>query len=270
MKLPKLKPEQAPWISLVTPSYNQAEFIERTVKSVIDQGYPRLEYVVQDGKSTDGTNEVLRPYLQKLTHFESCEDNGQAHAINLGVQRTQGEIMAYLNSDDILLAGALWYVADYFAQRPDVDVIYGHRVVIDEKDEEIGRWVLPPHDDEVMLWLDYVPQETLFWRRKLWEKVGNRMDESYQFALDWELLTRFHAAGAKFVRVPRFLAAFRVHALQKTSMQFNSTGLVEINALRKKIHGRDVSQTEVERKSDPYLRRSSIYQKLYDLGILRY
>jgi glycosyltransferase involved in cell wall biosynthesis len=269
-KLPELKPEQALRISIITPSYNQAEFIERTIKSVLDQGYPRLEYIVQDGESTDGTKEVLRLYSQKLTHFESRKDNGQAHAINLGVQRANGEIMAYLNSDDILLPGTLWYVADYFIRHPDVDVIYSHRVIIDEKGEEIGRWVLPPHDDEVMRWVDYVPQETLFWRRSLWSKAGNRIDESYQFALDWELLTRFQAAGAKFVRVPRFLAAFRVHTFQKTSMQINQTGLIEMNRLRKEIHGRDVNQVEIKRKTNPYLRRSIIYQKLYHLGILRY
>jgi FkbM family methyltransferase len=257
-------------ISVVTPSYNQAQFIERTVKSVLDQSYPDLEYLIQDGGSTDGTLEVLEPYQQKLTHFESHNDNGQAHAINLGMQRTSGKIMAYLNSDDLFLPGTLWYVANYFVNHPEVDVIYGHRVIINEKDEEIGRWVLPPHDDHVIQWADYIPQETLFWRRELWEKVGGKMDETYHFALDWELIIRFRAAGAKIVRVPRFLGAFRIQSAQKTTLQLDNAGLMEMNRIRKQLHGRDVSWEEINKNINPYLRRSVIYHKLYRLGLLRY
>ena len=95
--------------------------------------------------------------------------------------------MAYLNSDDLLLPGALPTVAAYFAQHPEVEVVYGHRVVIDEAGDEIGRWVLPPHDDKALRWADYIPQETLFWRRSIWGKSGGRMDETFRFALDWEL-----------------------------------------------------------------------------------
>ena len=82
-----------------------------------------------------------------------------------------------MNSDDLLLPGTLNYVAGYFEKHPDVDVVYGHRVLIDEYDREIGRWVLPPHDDEILSWADYVPQETLFWRRRIWDKTGAAMDE---------------------------------------------------------------------------------------------
>lgn len=263
-------PAHAPRISIVTPSFNQAKYIERTIKSILDQGYPNLEYVVQDGGSTDGTIDVVQPYVQQLTHFESRRDHGQAHAINLGVQHTSGEIMAYLNSDDILLPGSLNYVAEYFSNNPDVDVIYSHRVVINEKDEEIGRWILPRHDNQIILWADYVPQETLFWRRSIWEKAGNQMDESYQFALDWDMLVRFRAVGAKFVRVPRFLAAFRVQSAQKTSMHINSVGLEEMDRLRRKIHKRDIDWVVILKKTKPYLNRSVIYHKLHWLGVLRY
>ena len=198
-----------PFISIVTPSYNQGEFIERTLRSVLDQGYPNLEYIVQDGDSKDGTLEVLRSFQKQLTYMDSRQDDGQAHAINLGFQRTSGEIMAFLNSDDILLPGALRYVGDYFTSHPEIDVVYSHRVIINENDQEIGRWILPPHDNDVILWADYIPQETLFWRRSIWEKVGGRLDESYRFALDWALIMRFRMAGARFKRLPRFLAAFR-------------------------------------------------------------
>ncbi len=124
--------------------------------------------------------------------------------------------MAYLNSDDILLGGALDYVAAYFSAHPEVDVIYGHRIIIDEEDREIGRWILPRHDRRVIRWSDYIPQETMFWRRRIWEAAGGRLDESFQFAMDWDLILRFDDAGAVFRRVPAFLAAFRHHAGQKT------------------------------------------------------
>jgi glycosyltransferase involved in cell wall biosynthesis len=269
-KTPAPEPTIAPRISIVTPSYNQAAFIERTVKSVLDQGYSNLEYVVQDGGSKDETVEVMQTYIPRLKHFESKKDDGQAHAINLGFQHASGEIMAYLNSDDVLLPGSLNYVADYFAKHPEVDVLYSHRVIIDENDREIGRWILPPHDNDVILWADYVPQETLFWRRSIWEKAGGQMDESYQFALDWDLIVRFRAAGAKFVRIPRFLGAFRVQAAQKTSAHMESSGLKDMRRLRQHIHGRDVEWSEILENISPYLNRSVIYHKLRWLGLVSY
>ena len=102
--------------------------------------------------------------------------------------------MAWINSDDFYLPGALAFVADYFAWHPDVDVLYGHRVLVDEQSREIGRWFLPKHDPEVLRLNDFVPQETLFWRRRIWDRVGG-IDPSYKFALDWDLLLRFQAAG---------------------------------------------------------------------------
>jgi glycosyltransferase involved in cell wall biosynthesis/SAM-dependent methyltransferase len=259
-----------PSISIVTPSYNQGEFIERTIRSVLSQEYPNLEYIVQDGDSKDDTLKVLQLFQQQLTSIDSRRDNGQAHAINMGFQRASGEIMAYLNSDDILLPGSLRYVADYFTRNADVDVIYSHRVIIDEKDQEIGRWILPPHDNDIILWADYIPQETMFWRRSLWEKTGGYLDESYRFALDWDLILRFRTAGAKFQRVPRFLGAFRLQAGQKTSMQIRTLGLSEMNRLRSQIHGREVSPEEINDNIMPYLKRALSYHRLYRLGILRH
>src|SRR3990167_940802 len=129
---------ELPKISIVTPSYNQAQFIERTINSIVQQHYPHLEYIVQDGHSKDHTADILRKYQNNLHYWESAPDNGQAHAINKGFMHTTGEIMAYLNSDDILLPGALAYVADYFKTHPTVDAVYGHRILINEFDQEIG------------------------------------------------------------------------------------------------------------------------------------
>lgn len=268
-RLPPL-PESPPSISIVTPSYNHGRYLERTLRSVLDQAYPLLQYIVQDGGSNDDTCTILRRYRDRLGHCASAPDRGQAQAINLGMAHATGDILAYLNSDDLLLPGALHYVACYFAAHPDVDVVYGQRIIIDALDREIGRWVLPPHSDAMLSWMDYVPQETLFWRRRIWNRVGAAMDESFEFALDWELLLRFRDAGARMVRLPRFLGAFRVHELQKTQVQLSTVGEQETHRLRQRCHGRDVTRLEVDRALLTYLLRHSLCERLYRCGLLRY
>ena len=178
--------------------------------------------------------------------------------------------MAWLNSDDMLLPGALAYVGRYFAEHPDVDVVYGHRILVDADDREIGRWVMPAHDDEILSWADYVPQETLFWRRDAWERIGGRLTEEYRFALDWDLLVRMREAGATTVRLPRFLGAFRVHEAQKSSAQVETLGVGEMNRLRRRIHGRAVSPVETQKAIRPYLRRHALLDKLHRLRLLRH
>jgi GT2 family glycosyltransferase len=232
---------------------------------VLDQRYPALEYVVQDGGSTDRTQEILRLYEDRLTSWESAPDSGQADAINRGFARTSGEIMAYLNADDLLLPGALAYVGRYFASHPEVDVVYGHRVIVDVHDLQIGAWVLPAHDDDVLAIDDFVPQETLFWRRRAWEAAGGAMDTSFRFALDWDLLLRFRATGAKMVRVPRFLGAFRVHGGQKTLMDQEGC-LIESDRLRQRLHGRTMSHEEVQARVAPYLRRHIVHHTAHRLA----
>jgi glycosyltransferase involved in cell wall biosynthesis len=260
----------APVISLVTPSLNQAQYLHETIESVLQQSYPRLEYIVQDGGSTDNTVEVLRRYADRLHHWESAPDHGQAHAINLGLERSTGEIMAYLNSDDLLLPGSLAYVAQYFQQHPSVDVVYGHRILIDISGAEIGRWVLPPHDDHVLPFADYIPQETMFWRRRAWERVGGYVDESFQFALDWDLILRFRDAGLRFVRLPRFLGAFRVSNEQKTVRLIQTVGEQEMRRLRRRVFGREPSRREIRSALRPYFRRQWLVDKMYLLGLTSY
>ena len=205
-----------PTISVVTPVRNLVGYVEDTLRSVLDQGYPKLEYVVMDGGSTDGTAEIIGRYRDKLLHFESGPDGGQTNAINNGFLHTGGEIMAWLNADDLFLPGCLPYVGAYFRDHPDVDVIYGHRLLINPASEEIGRWVMPPHDDAAYRWLDFVAQETMFWRRSLWEKLQGGLDTSFNFAMDWDIILRMHDAGARFARIPYYLGAFRIYDDQKT------------------------------------------------------
>ena len=217
---------ELPTISIVTPSYNQGDFVEWTVRSVFEQRYPKLEYIFMDGGSTDNTLERVEPYRKRFLHFESGPDGGQSAAIAKGFRYAAGDIMAYLNSDDVLLPGTLNFVADYFHQNPSVDFIYGHRCFINESNEVIRHWILPPHSSFLMRRWDLIPQETCFWRRSLFEKMGN-IDPSYHFAMDYDLFVRYMSAG-KFRRVNRFLAAFRVHQNAKTSTQLTTIGADEI------------------------------------------
>jgi glycosyltransferase involved in cell wall biosynthesis len=242
-----------PKISIVTPSFKQGAFIEETLLSVIDQQYPNLEYFVQDGASDDGTVDVLKLYEGRITGWESKPDGGQSQAINAGFARTSGEIMAWLNSDDLLLPGALATVIEYFNRHPEVDVVYGDRLLIDENGMQIGRWIMPGHDSAVLSWVDYVPQETMFWRRRIWDQVGGHIDESFRFAMDWDLLIRFRDVGAKFKHIPQFLGAFRIHQHQKTSTAIDDVGAQEMSRIRRRVLGYLPGSTDIRKHVFWYL-----------------
>jgi len=218
MRLPK--------ISIVTPSFNQAPFIGFTVRSVFLQRYPNLEYIMMDGGSTDDTREVLEPYADRFAHYVSERDKGQADAIHRGFARSTGDIMSYLNSDDMLAPGALDFVARYFSRHPEVDAIYSHRVTVDEANKVLWYWLLPHHSNWYMTRWDLIPQETCFWRRSLFEKCGN-IDPTLRFAMDYDLFVRFMQKG-RMVRVNRFLGVFRKHDEAKTSQLLETVGRQEI------------------------------------------
>ena len=268
---PRLPIERRPRLAIVTPSFNQARFLGACLTSVLREAETPIDCVVQDGGSSDGSIEIIRNHADRLWAWDSAPDRGQADAIVKGFAKTTGgpnDVMAWINSDDFYLPGALRLVADYFAQHPEADVVYGHRIVVDEESREIARWFLPKHDDEVLRLNDFVPQETVFWRRRIWDKVGG-IDTSFQFAMDWDLLLRFQTAGTKILRLPYFLACFRVHPAQKTSALLHNLGQREINLLRTRANGREITPAELENhpRLMRYLRRSAFIQLLWELGI---
>ena len=258
-----------PRIAIVTPSYNQRKFLEATLSSVLKQDYPALSYHVQDGASQDGTVDLLAAYGQQI-RWRSEPDNGQANAINAGFKSAavDCDIMAYLNSDDTLLPGTLSYVAHVFQTRPDIDIVYGHRIFIDSDGAEIGRAVFPPHHTKTLLYVGYVPQETMFWRRRVWDRIGP-IDESFRFAMDWDFMLRAQQAGFKMVRLPRFLGCFRIHTEQKTSALMD-IGQQEMQILRRRHLGYAPTKTEIIRATLPFLVRQLGYQWLYRLKILNH
>jgi hypothetical protein len=260
-------PSHPPSIAIVTPTYNFGRFIERTIQSVLTQNYPALNYKIQDGGSTDNTLSILRKYQGQIS-WVSESDNGQADAINRGFATLDGDLMGWLNSDDMLLPGTLNYVAKYFSENPDVDAVYGHRIYVDMFDNEIGRSILPRHDRQAIKWMDFIPQETLFWRRRVWDELGG-LDVGYQFALDWDFILRAHKAGFKFRRLPRFLACFRVHEEQKTIKQVD-VGARESDKLRIQYLGRPVTHKDIRMATRSYLRRHIMTVRAYKAGLFRY
>ncbi len=221
-----------PLISIVIPSFNQGQYIGRTLQSILSQSYPNIEIIVQDNCSADSTSDVVASFASDKIVFYSEKDKGQADAINRGFQKSSGEILHYLNSDDVLLPNSLGFIAREFERNPVVDCIYGNRLIIDEEDRLVGRWVLPYHDDNLLHAIDYIPQETLFWRRSLWTRVGGRVDDTLSFALDWDMLLCFVKNSAHFRHVPCFLGAFRIHSDQKTTSQYEQIGRAEMMKIR--------------------------------------
>jgi glycosyltransferase involved in cell wall biosynthesis len=222
----------SPKVSLVTPSYNQGQFVERTVRSVLFQDYPNIEYIFMDGGSTDGTMAAVAPYLHRFGYWCSKRDEGQAAAVHDGLEKASGDIMGYLNSDDLLAPGAITKVVNYFRNHPEVDAVYSHRVFIDENDVINRISLLPPHSNYLVSRWDWLPQETCFWRRGLFEQAGN-VDPRMAFALDYDLFVRFMRKG-KLARMNAFLGAFRWHEDSKSATQFETVGRTEIEIIKQR------------------------------------
>jgi len=234
----KCQSEGFPLISIVLPSLNQGRFLSHTLKSILDQQYPRLELIVVDGGSEDDSLDVIKANSKHIDWWVSEPDKGQANAINKGMAHATGDILAWLNSDDCLMPGALHRVAAQFMNSANVDVVYGHRVLIDEEGNDVGKWIMPGHRKFILTYADFIPQETMFWRTDLWQKVGPQLDESFYFAMDWELIRRFVDANARFKLIPAFLGQFRMHEQQKTNANIQSDGFREMEIIRQRCRQR--------------------------------
>lgn len=232
-----------PTISLITPSYNQAQYLSRTIRSVHNQNYPRLEYFVMDGGSTDNSPQIIEQYADKLTGWVSQKDKGQADAINQGFARSSGEILGWLNSDDILWAGALMAIGSYFATHPEVDVVCGWSLFF--REQEI--WYL--HEPlglrlEYLLYSSYfLPQESVFWRRRVYEQIGD-VDLDY-YVFDHDYFIRMALIGAPSATLRRPIGGFRQHDQQKTA---NSKALRESQQLIQANHLQNLGVTPTQAK----------------------
>lgn len=204
-----------PLVTIVTPSFNQIEYLEETIQSVLAQRYPYIEYIVVDGGSTDGSVERIRKYEHHLKRWLSEKDSGQTDAINKGFSLASGEMLAWINSDDTLLSHAVEEAVDFLSSHEEVGLVYGDANYIDGKGRVIGKF---PAAQTSLARLRrgyvHIPQQASFFRKAIWDAVGP-LDPDFYFAMDYDLWVRI-AARAPIQYVPRTWANFRLHADAKT------------------------------------------------------
>lgn len=204
-----------PTVSVITPSFNQGQFIEETILSIKNQNYPNIEHIVIDGGSTDNTLDVLRKYDKDIT-WVSEPDNGQTHAINKGLRMAGGDFITYLNSDDILLPGTIPAVVEAFTKRPDIDFLYGDYQIIDVRGNHLlSRKTINFDKNVLMFGRALIAQPASFFRKSVVDKIG-LFDENYDFCMDVEFWIRAVLKGIKFHRIDYPLAAQRLHDSAKT------------------------------------------------------
>ncbi len=208
-----------PKISVVTPSYNQGDYIEDTIKSVLGQNYPNLEYIVMDGGSTDQTFDVLRKYEDRLTWI-SEPDNGQSDALNKGLRMVTGDVVAFINTDDVYEPGALLTVGQFFAQNAQADWVTGKCRNVGTDGQEIRKAITHYKNfwlrlgvQRLLFVLNYVSQPATFWRKEALEKVG-LFDESLHYAMDYDYWLRM-LGTYRLHFIDQYLARFRIHPTSK-------------------------------------------------------
>jgi glycosyltransferase involved in cell wall biosynthesis len=213
--LPEKMPDGSEWprLSIITPSYNQGKFLEATIRSVLLQSYPNLEYIVIDGGSTDASLEIIKKYENHLFYWQSQQDKGQADAINQGLEKSSGEIIGWINSDDVYVRGTFQKIATTFYNYPDYIVVHGDRILINEMGNVTGWVCLPPFDPETLIY--NVCSETAFWQRYAMQEVGI-LNPSLQFAIDLEFFSRLYKFG-KFRKLNEYLGYFRCYPENKSS-----------------------------------------------------
>jgi glycosyltransferase involved in cell wall biosynthesis len=202
-------------ISIVTPSYNQAKYLEATIQSVLGQKGVDLEYIIMDGGSTDGSVDIIRKYDKELAHWISEPDQGQTDAINKGFSLAKGDFLAWINSDDTYEPGAFKEAVDFLNSHPEVGLVYGATHFINAEGNVIGEFPAAQTDfRRLRQGYVHIPQQAAFFRASLWRQVGP-LDPSFYFAMDYDLWVRL-AALTKLVYIPKPWANFRLHGDAKT------------------------------------------------------
>ncbi len=205
-----------PLVSIVTPSFNQAEFLAETITSVLNQSYPRIEYIIVDGNSTDGSVEIIKQYQDQITWWVSEKDQGQTDAINKGFQQATGDIFAWLNSDDRYHPQAVSEAVQFFIENPDVGLVYGDVNFINQQGKRLGQFnAKETNYQKLRQGRVYIPQQAAFWRADLWKEVGP-LDPAMFFAMDYDLWVRLAKISPIHYYAGHIWADFRIHGQSKT------------------------------------------------------
>jgi glycosyltransferase involved in cell wall biosynthesis len=216
-----IKPDNAmqPTVSIITPSFQQGAFIEATIRSVLTQDYPHIEYLIIDGGSTDGTLDILKRQTDPRLTWISEPDRGQADALNKGMQRARGELITFINSDDLLLPGAVRAAVEFLQTNPDADLVYGDGEYIDADGRLIDRYQSTPFDlAATLLDRQILAQPGAFWRRRVSDQIG-LFDIDLHYRFDFDYWLRAALAGFHLQYLPGNCAAYRLHETSKTVSQ---------------------------------------------------
>lgn len=218
-----------PKISIITPSYNQAKYLEETILSVIEQHYPNLEYIIIDGGSNDGSVEIIKKYEKYITYWISEPDNGMYDAIMKGIKKSTGEIMAWINSDDMYHPKALFTVSEIFNSFPDINWLTGHTTVFDEMGRTVNAYNSRKFTkyDFYIYDYGYIQQESTFWRRSLWEKSGESLNLKLKYAADFALWLKFFEVEKLYV-VDALIGGFRMRSQNQISLDFRKEYIFEV------------------------------------------
>jgi len=229
-----------PLVSIVTPSFNQGLYLEQTILSVLNQTYPHIEYLILDGGSTDGSVEIVKKYQLQLAYWHSRPDKGFGDAIAQGFQKSKGEILAYLNSDDLLAPDAVAKAVEVLTRRLDVVMVYGNRACIDEKGQLLYYKPSLPILARTPYIATTISQESCFWRREIYFKVGG-INTGLRFSIDYDLFSKITLQG-KVVHAGRVWGFFRKHRHSKTMTQLETLGMPEGAAVQAAVWGKHVNQ----------------------------
>lgn len=209
---------QTPLVSIITPSYNQAQYLEETIRSVLGQDYQNLEYIIIDGGSNDGSPEIIQRYSDRLAYWVSETDQGQTDAINKGFARASGQILAWINSDDTYLPNAVSEAVEFLGTYPQAGLVYGDANLIDSNGEVIGKFPARQTDyTRLRRGYVHIPQQAAFFRADVWRQVGP-LDPSFYFAMDYDLWVRISRSAPIYYH-PRLWANFRLHGSGKSVVE---------------------------------------------------
>jgi glycosyltransferase involved in cell wall biosynthesis len=271
-QLPTLAPDNSEWpcISIITPSYNQGEFIEETIRSVLLQGYPNLEYIIIDGGSNDRTTEIIEKYSQWISYWVSEPDQGQANAVNKGMSHSTGTILNFLNSDDFLLPGAVSLTAQVLlGQTNKLIASYGFRLRVDEQGQTFDFDLSPRKIDRLTFRLGcWIPSETFFFTRKVFDAVQG-FNEDLKFALDYDFYVRCLQVKTKFVCIEEFIGVIRFHTACK-SVDIPAVGNNEFLRLRKTLLGNNSKAQVINWFCDSILGKFVFHKNKYNRRIWQY
>lgn len=228
-------------VSIITPSYNQSKYLEQTIRSVLEQDYPRMEYIVIDGASADGSVEIIKKYAGRLAHWESVKDNGQADAINKGFGRATGEIIAWLNSDDYYLPGTVSTAVKVFEENPDVVLVYANMLAVDESGQTFNTLTYKQLTLEDLLCFQIIGQPAVFMRRSALQKTSG-LDLTFHFLLDHLLWIKIAKHG-RILHVNQTWSAARYHAEAKNVAKAAEFGREAFRILETIAQDKDLAAT---------------------------